>query len=74
MFSMLGYFLLSANAELVDLFSYFNFDLETAQSVLQLWPPMYSVEGVLCTDGKKAYQQEVPYIHQHQSDKNYYTL
>ena len=47
--------ILSANAELVDLFSYFNFDLETAQSVLQLWPPMYSVEGVLCTDGKKAY-------------------
>jgi len=47
--------ILSVNAELVDLFSYFNFDLETAQSVLQLWPPTYSIDGVLCTNGKKAY-------------------
>lgn len=45
----------SVNSELIDLFSYFNFDLETAQKVLQLWPPMYSVDGVLCTNWKKVY-------------------
>lgn len=43
------------NAELHDLFSYFNFDLETAQRVSQLWPPIYSIDGVLCVNGKKVY-------------------
>lgn len=47
--------ILTINAELVDLFSYFNFSLEIAQSVSQLWPPMYFVDGSLCANGKKAY-------------------
>lgn len=45
----------SVNVELADLFAYFNFDLETAQSVSHLWPPAYSIDGVLCVNGTKAY-------------------
>lgn len=47
--------IISANAELTDLFSYFNFDLEISQHVVQLWPPMYSVDGSLCANERTVY-------------------
>lgn len=47
--------ILSINADLIDLFAYFNYDLRMAENVIQLWPPMYSIDGVCCINEKKAY-------------------
>lgn len=47
--------ILSINADLIDLFSYFNYDLKSAENVTQLWPPIYSIDGVFCVNEKKAY-------------------
>lgn len=47
--------ILSANPDLSDLFSYFNYSLEVPENVTPLWPPMYSVDEVLCSDEKKVY-------------------
>lgn len=47
--------ILSANPDLNDLLSYFNYSLEVSENITPLWPPMYSVDGGLCSDEKKVY-------------------
>lgn len=47
--------ILSVNPDLSDLFSYFNYSLETSETIIPLWPPMYSVDEILCSDEKKVY-------------------
>ena len=47
--------ILSVNPDLSDLLSYFNYSLGVSDNIAPLWPPMYSVDGVFCSDEKKAY-------------------
>lgn len=47
--------ILSVNPDLRDLFAYFNYNLESSENVTPLWPPMYSIDGILCSSQKKVY-------------------
>ena len=49
--------ILSTNTDLIGLFSYFNYDLETAEKVIQMWPPMYFADGIIGVNEKKVYLQ-----------------
>lgn len=47
--------ILSVTPDLSNLFSYFNYSLEVSENITPLWPPLYSVDGVLCSNKKKVY-------------------
>lgn len=47
--------ILSVNPDLSDLFSYFNYDLESSENVTPLWPPMYSIDGILCSSERNVH-------------------
>ena len=45
--------ILSVTPDLSNLFSYFNYSLEVSENITPLWPPLYSVDGVLCSNKKR---------------------